>query len=234
MATFLLIHGMWHGAWCWQRLTPHLRMLGHEVYTVALTGSGERAHLRYPDIDMNTHIQDVVAVMEYEDLHKVMLVGHSLAGYMIAAVAERTPQRITHLVNLDGILPVEGKALRDIMPQYFEDFRQRGHANGDEWWVPPVPEWTFGLTGADLDWMRAKLTPYPLKTWLMPMPLASESARAIPRTFIRCTDGYSAEAILNDEQVCLQSGWQYRQLATGHDVMLTAPKDLSQCLHGLV
>lgn len=234
MTTFLLIHGMWHGAWCWRQLTSLLRASGHDVYTATLTGSGERAHLRYPDIDMNTHIQDVVAVLEFEDLRNVILVGHSLAGYLAPAVAERAPERIAHIINLDGILPVEGKALKDIMPQNFDDFQQRGRANGDEWWTPPVPDWTFGVTGADLEWMKSKLTPYPLKTWLTPMPFSSQSARAIPRTFIRCTDEHTPEGLINDEQECLQLGWQYRQLATGHDAMITAPKDLSECLLSLV
>lgn len=230
MATFLLIHGMWHGGWCWKKVTPLLRNSGHEVHVVTLTGVGERAHLRHPDIDMNTHIQDIVGVMEYEDLRNVILVGHSLAGFMAPAVAERIPERFAHIVNLDGVIPIEGKAFKDLMPDYFDDFQKRGLANGDEWWSPPILEWTFGVAGAELEWMQSKLTPYPLKTWLMLMTFTNPVARSIPRTFIHCTGGSSVEEIVKEEKKCLEAGWQYCQLATGHDAMITAPEELSKLL----
>lgn len=230
MADFILVHGMWHGGWCWKKVASLLRTARHEVHAVTLTGVGERAHLHYPDIDMNTHIQDVVGVMEYEDLRDAILVGHSLAGFMIPAVAERVPERIAHLVNLDGPLPSDGKSFKDLMPEYFDDFRQRGRANADEWWAPPIPEWTFGVTGADLEWMTSKLTPYPLKTWEMSLSFANPAARSIPRTFIHCAEGASPEEIAHEEQNCAQQGWRYRHLSTGHDAMITAPQALAELL----
>jgi pimeloyl-ACP methyl ester carboxylesterase len=179
---------------------------------------------------MNTHIQDVVGVLEYENLNDVILVGHSLAGFMAPAVAECVPERIGHIVNLDGVLPVDGKAFKDLMPDYWNDFRQRARAKGDEWWSAPVPEWTFGAIGDDLAWMQSKLTPHPLKTWEMPLSFTNPSARSIPRTFIHCTEGASSEDISNQEKDCAQFGWQYRQLPTGHDAMITAPKELTELL----
>lgn len=234
MADFVLVHGMWHGGWCWKKVTPLLGAAGHEVHVVTLTGAGERAHLHYPDIDMTTHIQDVVGVLEYENLNKVILLGHSLAGFMVPAVAERVPERIAHIINLDGIIPVDGKPFKDMLPEYWDDFRQRGRANGDEMWAPPVPEWTFGVTGADLEWMRSRLTSYPLKTWEVPLSFTNPAARSIPRTFIHCTEGYSPEEIVHAEKGCLESGWQYRQLATGHDAMITAPNELTELLFKLI
>jgi pimeloyl-ACP methyl ester carboxylesterase len=234
MGIFVLVHGMWHGGWCWNKVTPLLQAAGHEVHLITLTGVGERAHLRNPDIDMGTHIQDVVGVMEQKDLRDVILVGHSLAGFMAPATAERVPERITHIVNLDGIIPIEGKAFKDMMPDYFEDFRKRGRAEGDEWWSPPILEWTFGVSGTDLEWMQSKLTPYPLKTWLMPMSFTNSAARSIPRTFIHCTEGYSAEEIVDEEKKCLEAGWGYRQLATGHDAMITAPTELTRLLFEII
>ena len=203
---------------------------GHDVHIVTLTGIGERAHLHYPDIDMNTHIQDVVSVLEYEDLHDVILVGHSLPGFMAPAVAERVPERIAHIVNLDGVLPVADKPFKDLMPDFWDDLRQRARANGDEWWSPPIPEWTFGVTGDDLEWMQSKLTQHPLKTWEMPISFTNPTARSIPRTLIHCTEGYSPEEVVNEEKNCVESGWQYRQLATGHDAMITAPSELTELL----
>jgi len=133
MTPFVLVHGMWHGGWCWKKVAPLLRAAGHEVYTPTLTGVGERAHLHYPDIDLHTHIQDVVHVLDYEDLRDVILVGHSLAGFMIPAVAESVPERIAHLVNLDGPVPADGQAFKDLMPDVWNDFRnadERAAMNG--------------------------------------------------------------------------------------------------------
>lgn len=235
MAVFVLIHGMFHGSWCWKKVTPLLHAAGHEVYTPTLTGVGERAHLHYPDIDMHTHIQDVVNVLDYEELRQVILVGHSLAGFMAPAVAERTPERLAHIVNLDGPLAVEGKAFKDLMPDTWEFFRQRGREAGDEGWAPPVMEWTFGVTGADLTWMQAKLTPHPLKTWETPLSFTNPASRSIPRTFISCTENLpSDEEIAAEERKVAALGWHYRFIPTGHDAMITAPEELTKILLELV
>lgn len=230
LADFVLVHGMWHGAWCWKKVIPLLQTAGHNAHKVTLTGVGERAHLHYPDIDMNLHIQDVVAVLEFEDLRKVILVGHSLAGFMAPAVAERVPERISHIINLNGVIPIEGKSFKELMPDFWVDFQQRGRNNGDETWSPPVTEWTFGVTGADLAWMRSKLTPHPLKTWETPLFFSNPVTRSIPRTFIHCTEGVSPDDITNEEKKCTRNGWQYRQLVTGHDAMITAPEELTHLL----
>jgi pimeloyl-ACP methyl ester carboxylesterase len=230
MTTFVLVHGMWHGGWCWKKVTPLLRAAGHEVNIVTLTGVGERAHLHYSDIDMHTHIQDVVGVLEYEDLSQVILVGHSLAGFMAPSVAERIPQRIAHIINLDGVIPVDGKSFKDLLPDYWNDLRQRALTNGDEWWSPPVREWTFGVTGDDLEWMMSKLTAHPLKSWETRLSLKTPAALSIPRTFIHCVEGASSDEITNQEKDCVRMGWEYRMLSTGHDAMITAPKELTELL----
>ena len=234
MAVFVLVPGMFHGGWCWKKVTPLLRHAGHEVYVITLTGVGERAHLHYPGIDMHTHIQDVVNVLEYEDLDHAILVGHSLAGFMAPAVAERVPERIAHIVNLDGFIPVDGKPFKDMMPEYWEIFRQKAQADSGDVWVAPVLEWTFGLQGADLEWMQSKLTPHPLKTWETPLYFTNPAARSIPRTFIFCTDGASPEEIAEQEQECARLGWRCQMLPTGHDAMISAPKELAELLLGLV
>lgn len=234
MATFVLVHGMWHGSWCWRKVTPPLRAAGHEVHTVTLTGVGERSHLHSPDIDMHTHIQDVVNMLEFEDLHGVILVGHSLAGFMAPAVADRVPERVAHIVNLDGGLPVDGKPIKDLMPDMWDEMRRRAQASGDVWWVPPIPEWTFGVTGDDLIWMRSKLTPHPLRTWETPLLFSSPALRTIPRTFIHCTEGATPDEIASQARDCAEMGWRSSTLATGHDAMITAPSQLTDLLLTLV
>ena len=116
MVTFVLVHGATHGGWCWKRVVPLLRAAGHEAYAPTLTGLGERAHLAHPGIDLATHVQDVVGVFEYEDLDRVVLVGHSYAGAVIAGVADRLPGRIAHLVYLDGAVAGAGQAVLDLFP----------------------------------------------------------------------------------------------------------------------
>jgi pimeloyl-ACP methyl ester carboxylesterase len=102
MATFVLVHGSWLGGWCWQRVTPHLRAAGHEVFTPTLTGLGERAHLLTRDVGLDTHVHDIVNVLEFEELREVILVGHSYGGMVVAGVAECVPHRLARAVYLDA------------------------------------------------------------------------------------------------------------------------------------
>lgn len=152
---------------------------------------------------------------------------------MAPAVAERTPERIAHIINLDGTIPIDGKSTRELMPDLWTDFRRRAKASGDERWAPPVPEWTFGVTGEDLTWMRSKLTAHPLRTWETPLLFSKVIDRGIPRTFIHCTEGVSQEEALLQEKDCRKVGWHYRSMPTGHDAMITAPRELTTLLMGI-
>ncbi len=148
MATFVLVHGAWHGGWCWKYVTPLLRAAGHDVFTPTLTGVGERAHLARPDTGLETHIQDIAGVLTYEDLQRVLLVGHSLGGPVITAVADRIAERIAHLIYLDATIPRDGQADVDCYPL---EFGVRAWAEGfltEEKHVipPPAEEHPFGIT----------------------------------------------------------------------------------------
>ncbi|MBV9253581.1 MAG: alpha/beta fold hydrolase, partial [Actinobacteria bacterium] len=116
MATFVLVHGAWHGGWCWRKLTPLLRAAGHEVFTPTLTGLGERSHLGHPDVGLATHVGDVAQVLWYEDLSNVVLVGHSYGGLVIGGVADQAPGRLKHLVYLDAFVPEHGRSMLDLGP----------------------------------------------------------------------------------------------------------------------
>src|SRR5437763_8418345 len=132
MSTYLLVHGGWHGGWYWGRVTPLLREAGHEVFTPTLTGLGERAHLLSPEIDLDTHIRDVLGVIKYEDLHDLILVGHSYAGMIITAVAEQAVARLRHLVYLDAFIPENGESLIDVIGTDFAaTFRDLVQTKGD-------------------------------------------------------------------------------------------------------
>jgi pimeloyl-ACP methyl ester carboxylesterase len=242
MATFVLVHGAWHGGWCWRRLTPLLRAapaasgypVGHEVYVPTLTGLGERAHLLTPAVDLDTHTQDVLGVLEYEELQDVILVGHSYGGMVITAVAERAAERLAHLVYLDAFVPQDGQCLLDLFPVEAQaQTLARARAEGDGWRLPPQQEEEpFGVTDpADAQWLRSKLSPHPVKTFQQPVGQRNPEAASLPRTFINCTaTGWFEEFA---ERARSEPGSHYRELPTGHDAMITAPTDLAQLLREL-
>lgn len=213
---------------------PLLRAAGHDVHPITLTGLGERAHLRSDDIDLNTHVQDVVNLFEYEDLHEVILVGHSLGGFMASVIAEKIPERIAHIVNLDGMIPENGKSLKDLIGEGWDFFKKNAADSGDEWWIPPIADWTFGVSSKDLEWVKSKLTPHPLKTLATIVTLKNLRAQSIARTFISCVEGLSDNEIAADEKKFAGLEWHYRSLPTGHDAMITMPEELTEILLGLV
>src|ERR1700690_1514418 len=146
MATFVLVHGSFHGGWCWQNVARLLRPSGHEVYAPTLTGLGERSHLATPKTGLELHIQDILQVLEYEDLHDVVLVGHSYAGLIITSVAEQVPQRVARLIYLDAFIPHEGKSAFDLMPGTEKQWAQTAVSQGDGWLVPPMSPMDMGIT----------------------------------------------------------------------------------------
>lgn len=134
----MLVHGAWHGGWCWQRVASLLAQAGHAVYTPTLTGPGERSHLARPDIDLEGHARDLQAVFEMEDLRDVVLVGHSYAGFVISLLAERVADRLRQLVYLDAFVPEDGKCVLDyIQPaERRAALRSSGRETG---YAAPVP-----------------------------------------------------------------------------------------------
>jgi pimeloyl-ACP methyl ester carboxylesterase len=224
----MLVHGSFHGGWCWQKVTCLLRQSGHEVYTPTLTGLGERSHLATPQSGLELHIQDILHVIEYEDLYNVVLVGHSYAGLVIAGVAEQIPQRLTHLIFLDAFIPHDGKSAFDLMPGMENQWAQLAAGHGDGWLVPPMSPEDMGISEpADIDWTQSRLTPMPLLTHQQRIRLTSVQARKLPRTYILCTQfGFHATA-----REAQSLGWDYFQLDTGHDAMIIVPDELAQTLN---
>jgi pimeloyl-ACP methyl ester carboxylesterase len=234
MATYVLVHGAWHGGWCWKRVTPLLRAAGHEVYTPTLTGLGERSHLVTADIDLNTHVQDVVNVLEFEELGEVILVGHSYGGMVITGVRERTPERLKHVVYLDAFIPQDGQALVDLLtPQFRNDLLQQAQASGGR--LPPFPVEQYGVFAeADVRWVKPKLVSQPFKTVTTSVSLTSPKALALPKTYVYCNNPAMGPFDQFVERVQKERGWRYRELATGHDAMVTMPRELAGLLLELV
>jgi pimeloyl-ACP methyl ester carboxylesterase len=224
--TFVLVHGAWHGGWCWKKLTPLLKAAGYPVLTPTLTGLGERSHLISPDVGLTTHIEDIAGVLEYEDLHDVVLVGHSYGGMVIAGVAEKEGLRLAQLVYLDAFLPEDGKSVKD--------YATLNPTREDGWRVPvPGSAPRFGVTDAqEIAWMEKRLGDQPNKTFTEPIRMSSEKNRSVQRSYIQCTKSpFFSEAA----ERAKKNGFRSRELFEGgHDVMITKPELLAKVLLELV
>lgn len=233
MATYVLVHGGGHGAWCWDRLAPLLRNRGHRVFTPTLAGVGERADLLSPDIDLDTHIAEVVTLLAEHDLRDVILTGHSYGGMVITGAADRACDRIGQLVYLDAAIPRDGEALIDTSPG-IRDIGQRDlrTVEGVELvlWPDSLSLRIFGLTAPDdIAFAHGKLTPHPWKSFTQPLCLADPAAvDAMPRTIINCTG-----TLANRPRASIQR-WltadRVWEIDTGHDLMITAPMAVADML----
>jgi len=227
MATYVLVHGAWHGGWCWRRVGSALIALGDDVYTPTLTGLGERAHLLSPEIGLETHILDVLGVLEFEDLRDVVLVGHSYSGIMVTAVADRAPGRIAHVVYLDAVVPRDGECLYDRAPaQVKAHFEALASTKGDGWRVPVAAasaEFMGLREDADIGWVMPRLTSHPVRTFREPVRL-SASIPQVPRAYINCigNKNFGQPRTMQAEGID-----DYYELRTGHDAMVTASQDVA-------
>lgn len=233
MATFVLVHGGGHGGWCYQRVARILRSAGHEVYTPTLTGLGERSHLLSPAIDLDLHITDVVAVLHYEALDDVILVGHSYGGMVITGVADRAATRVGRIVYLDAATPVNGQSLVDVAGPIIEATRPLGEVvDGVELVLLPSPEagLFYGVTDPDdVAWMADKLTGHPWKCFEQPLRLTNEAALwAIPQYHIVCTSTMATRSPELMEQA--RAAGQLWEIDTGHDLMITEPEAVADAL----
>lgn len=219
--TYVLVHGACHGGWCWSRVAPLLRAAGHAVFTPTLTGFGERAHLLGPDTGPATVVQDVVAVLECEELSEVVLVGHSFGALVALGVADRVPQRLARLVLLDGVVVEPGEPGFAGLPP--EAARERIALAAGGLTYPPPPAANFGVSDPDdLAWVTRRLTPQPLRTYTEPFGLRAPLGNGVPVTYVCCTDP-PYPAVHSAHAIAAREGWAWRELATGHDAMITAP-----------
>ena len=243
MAAYVLVGGGWLGGWCWQRVAPRLREEGHDAYPVTLTGLGERVHLASAQVDLQTHITDVVNVIEFEDLHDVVLLGHSYAGIVVTGVADRVPDRISKLVYLDtGPLP-GGTALIETFPtEARRHIERQVEELGDGWRFPMPPQEelaTFGslqgLDDAQLELLRSRAVDQPFGTFTQPLQLENPARKALAKVGIVCS--FSLEEV----QAIIASGnpvfremaspnWRFVELPTGHYPMFSRADDLAAVL----
>jgi pimeloyl-ACP methyl ester carboxylesterase len=232
MATYVLVHGAWGGAWIWQRVMGPLRAQGHTVHAVTLTGVGERAHLRTPSIQLDVHLNDVIGLIRAEELQDIVLVGHSYGGMVITGAADRLAAlgiRIQHLVYVDAMVPVPGEGWGMGHPPEIVKARQAAAAAHDNALPPPDPR-DFGIDGADREWLQRRQVPHPFGMYREPMDFDGARWAAWPRTFIDCHQpAYVTIQASRDrvrEQQRAHGGWRIVEIATGHCPMVSAPAAL--------
>lgn len=231
---YVLVHGSWHGAWCWARVLPLLREAGHMAHAVTLTGVGERAHLLSAAVDIDTHIQDIIGLIDAEELQNVILVGHSYAGNLITCVADRLQQRnpglLKGLVYVDASVPSPGDSWSTPhSPETVQKRTAEAQASGYLSFPPPDAS-VFGLTGADRDWVNRRQTPQPFKLYQQPLHFDAARVAALPRTFIDCTHPPLATIEAARNRVRNEPGWSVVEMKTGHDPMVSAPEELARHL----
>ena len=246
MAAYVLVGGGWLGGWCWQRVARRLRGEGHEAYPVTLTGPGERVHLASPEVDLETHITDLVNLVEFEDLRDVVLLGHSYGGLVVTGAADKIPERISELVYLDTApLPDGGSLIEKFPPELRKRTEDRVRELGEGWKFPmPPPEELANmasLEGVDEDHLRllySRATPQPFGTYTQPLHLKNPAGEELPKLGILCSFSLDQvkEMIASGNPLFRELArpeWRFVELPTGHYPMFSRPEDLAKLLTDL-
>jgi pimeloyl-ACP methyl ester carboxylesterase len=219
-----LVHGTWHGGWCWSKTADRLRKLGHAVHTPTLTGVGERRHLLSPDITLQTFVQDIANVLIWENLHDVILVGHSFGGVVISGVADLMPERLSQLIYLDAFILESGVSTFDTLP---EETVAKLRAAARALPIPAVPApkpSNLGLQEpGDIAFVQERLTPQPLGTYESALRLNHPMGNGLPCTYLHCTAPSFPVVEGARQWVKKNTDWAWAELSAGHDAMVSAP-----------
>lgn len=228
----MLVHGAWHGGWCWHRVADRLRRAGHRVYAPTLTGVGERRHLLSAAVDLDMHIRDVIGVLEAEELEGVVLVGHSYAGLVISGVAARARQHLRRLVYLDALLVEDGGSWAEAFsPDVSEARRKSATMTDGVKTIPPPDPAIYGFADrADTEWVRRRMTPHPYAPFEQKARWNGPLGNGLPRLYIDCTQPALAALATIKDRYRGKPDWPFVEIKTGHDAMVSAPEELTRLL----
>jgi len=236
-SSFVLVHGAWHGGWCWRRVADILRANGCRVFAPSLTGLGDRAHLFSKDISLQTHVQDIVYLVEAEELNDFVLVGHSYGGLVVSGVADILRGRVSHYVYLDGTVPDDMSPgastgwsetnTAELRETRLKAARQQGNGVA----LPaPLPS-AFAVTEpSDAAWVQRRLRPMPLQTYLGKIAFKNHGNAGLRRTYIAAVKPRYIPLAATHERIQGDKSWSYITIETGHDMMVTAPSELASLL----
>jgi pimeloyl-ACP methyl ester carboxylesterase len=229
LATFLVAHGAWSAGWSWKKMRPLMQERGHELFTPTYTGVGERVHLAAPEIGLETHIADILRVLEFENLQDVFLVGHSYGGMVATGVADRAPERLAHLIYLDAFVPRNGQSLFDLLPPDAQAaMREAVKKPGEGWLVPqnPLPPDT---SETDIAWITPRRVMQPRKTFEQPVTLTGAIDR-LSKTYIYCLRPGPEDVFKDFAGRARSEGWDYFEIDASHSPHITAPEALAGLL----
>ena len=229
MATFVVAHGAWSAGWAWKKMRPLMRASGHELWTPTYTGLGERAHLGHADVSLDTHIQDIVAVLETEDLTDVILIGHSYGGMVATGVADRARARIRHLVYLDAFAPADGQAVFDLVPpDIAAKMRAGAEASASGFGIPsnPMPSDT---PAEDQAWAMPRRLPQPVKAFSTRLTLSAEPSA--PRTYVYAKKIGIGDTFGGFYARAKREGWRTYEIDASHNPHITNPQALLAILN---
>ena len=232
-STFVLVHGAWHGGWCWKRVSGRLHAAGHRVFCPTLTGLGERAHLLSREVNMTTHIADVVGLLEAEELEGVVLVGHSYGGMVITGVAAKAKARLRQLVYLDSAVIEDGESWSSAHTEQVKAERRRLAQESGGVFLPVPKAEVFGLRDPqDLAWVQRRMTPHPFAPYEQKMHWGGPVGNGVPKLYVDCTDPAYAGLAPVKQRYRGKPGWPFAELKTGHDAMVSAPEETAKLLLG--
>jgi len=223
MATYVLVHGSWHGSWCWKRVRKALTAAGHDVFTPTLTCVGERSHLASAEINLSTHIADVINLIRWEELTDVILCGHSYAGWVISGVADRIPDRIRAMIYLDAYVVEDGECFFDHLAP--ERRRLQARTTGEGWKVDPLPAEVLKVNERDRAWVDAQCTVQPIGTYEERLHLNGGIQQISDITHILCT-GWERTPFPASHERAKRRGWKTLTMSCGHEAMLDSPDEL--------
>lgn len=227
---FVLVHGAWHGAWCWRRVSDRLADAGHRVWVPTLSGLADRAHLLSPGITLQTHVDDVARLVQWENLESIVLVGHSYGGMVVTGATEALGSRVRSLVYLDAFVPDTGESVVSISGPSTEERLKNAAASSNGLSLPAYPAKAFGVSDADAPWVESKMTPQPYKTFTESIGSVTARDRVPKKTYIRTANFPSAAFDGFVRRYTGQPGWKVVTLQEGHNLMITRPDEATSLL----
>jgi len=234
MVDIVLLHGSWHGAWCWKQVETGLRKRGHDVWVPTLTGCGYKHHTATENTGLSTHIEEICAYLHFQDLSEALLIGHSYAGMLVSGVIEKAMERVEGAIYLDAFLPENNESVFDIRPDIEAIFQDLRTTSEQTWLVSPPDSSQFGIQDPNrTTWTNNRLTPMPLRTHTEPISLEQEGEAKVHQAYIQCTRnrdlGFGKS--LNRAK---ERGMVIRLLDSGHDPMIITPKATIECIEGVI
>jgi pimeloyl-ACP methyl ester carboxylesterase len=227
--TFVLVHGAWHGGWCWRRVADLLESKGHKVFTPTLTGLGERSHLMRAGINVSTHVTDVVNLIKWERLSDVVLCGHSYGGLVVSGVAEQAQNKIGSIVFLDAFLPDNGDSMETLTSQAVRDQLKAAVERGDLG-VPARSAAAFLVNDKDQAWVDAMCVPQPIGCFVEKMSITGARDRIAKKAYVRAGAYPNPGFDKAMGRVQTDKSWRVYSVPCGHDVMVDMPERLAEIL----